>query len=114
MSKLYKFNDLDREVVILIMLRVGQQRNLGSNPSKLKGFFLFSQTSKPTLGPTQRTIQMELGLFHPGIRRQGCIFNLDLHLVSRLKMSGGLLPFLHTSLWRRQRQIYIYDFISPY
>jgi hypothetical protein len=41
-----------------------------SNPSRVKNF-LFSTSSRLTLGPTQPPIQWVLGALSPGVKRQG-------------------------------------------
>jgi hypothetical protein len=51
-------------------LRAGRQRGRSSSPDTVKSF-LFSTSSRPTLGPTQPPIQWVPGALSPGVKRQG-------------------------------------------
>jgi hypothetical protein len=51
-------------------LRAGRPRCRSSSPRKVKNF-LFSTSSRPTVGPTQPHIQWVPGPLSPGVKRQG-------------------------------------------
>jgi hypothetical protein len=59
---------MDKIRNIVVIAR--RQRGRYSSPGRVKNF-LFSMSSRPTLGPTQPPIQRVPGVLSPGIKRHG-------------------------------------------
>jgi hypothetical protein len=62
-------------------------RKLLDSPS-----YIFATASRPNLEPIQPPIQSVLGVFPRGQSDRGVKLTTHLHLVSRLKMRGAILP----------------------
>jgi hypothetical protein len=69
---------------------------------------LFSETSRPALGPDTPPTQWVLGLFPGGKSSRGSKLTTHLHLVPRLSMCGAepLLPY--TPSWREGEKLLFY------
>jgi hypothetical protein len=72
-----------------------------SIPGSGRDFFLFVTSSRPSLGPTQRPIQLISLAPPPGVKMQWHEIYHDLHMVLRLRMYGAITPLSHTSSQHR-------------
>jgi hypothetical protein len=70
-------------------LRAGRLRGRSSSPSRVMNF-LFSTSSRPSLGSTQHRIQWGPGALSSGVKRQGR--EAHLQLVLRSRKCGSLHP----------------------
>jgi hypothetical protein len=66
-------------------LQAGQPRDLSSSPGRSK-IFLLSKWSRPTLGPTEPSIQWVLGALSPGVKRRDVKLTTHLQLVPRSRL----------------------------
>jgi hypothetical protein len=55
--------------------------------------FIFSETSRPALGPTQPPVQWLLGTLLQVLNRPECNAEHSLSLAPRLRMNGAKSPF---------------------
>jgi hypothetical protein len=68
------------------------------SPGKVKNF-LFSTSSRPTLGPTQPPIQWVLGALSPGLKKPGREADHLPPTRVEVKQHGSIHPLPHTSSW---------------
>jgi hypothetical protein len=68
---------------------------------------LFFKVSRQVLRPTQTPIQWVTGALSQGVKRPERKIHTHLHLVQRLRISGGISPVPYMPSWRAQEQLYL-------
>jgi hypothetical protein len=88
----------DSSVIIETRLRSGQP---GFESGQRLGFYLFTTTSRPALGPIRHPINeyREGGRLSPGVKRSWPEADQS-HLAPRSRMREAVPPLTHTSSWR--------------
>jgi hypothetical protein len=96
-------SSLYSSVDVLTRLRVGQPTIHGSIPVMNKIFFSSQMRPSGTWGPQPPILYLSEYL-SPAVKR----LTTDLHVVSRSRMIGAILPVRHMSSWRAKGKLRLY------
>jgi hypothetical protein len=81
------------------LLRAGRQSGRSSRPGRGRNF-LFSTSSRPTLGPTHPPIQWVPGAFSQGVKRPTREADHSTPTSAKVQKFGSIHPLPHTFSWR--------------
>jgi hypothetical protein len=69
--------------------------------------FLFSRVSRQVLRHTQHPVQWVMGTLSQRLKQLRCKVYTHLHLVHKLRITGGIPPVTYMPSWRTQEELYV-------